>query len=425
MKNDTLNQKILQILKEELIPAMGCTEPIAISYAAALLREKLGYMPDRLIAECSGNIIKNVRCVRIPSSDGMIGIESAMALGAIGGDASLKMNVLSSITSTHRREAQKYIENGCCQVRLLHSDTPLHFIIRGVSNDSEIMVEVQYSHLNVVKIEKDHVVLFRKNEVPEQEKENNRSILNIHSIKRFADDAQVDELDQMFHDMISMNMDIAEEGMNGHYGIGLGKLIRETENNGCFSEIKAYTASASEARMDGCNMPVVINSGSGNQGIASSVPVIVFCRKMGIPYETMLRGLAVSTLLTIYQKEFIGRLSAFCGAVSASCASGAAITYLCGGDESQICATIDNMLADIPGVICDGAKITCAAKIASCLDAAFMAHKLAMAGKRYSKNNGILRNNADETIKCIGFVGREGMRQTDCTILKAMLSDNP
>ena len=415
-----LKQNFIAILKEELVPAMGCTEPIALAYAAARLTEILGQKPKTLVAHLSGNMIKNVRCVHIPNSKGKAGVEYAVVLGAFGGNATLGMQVLETVTDAHISEAREFIAAGGCRVEFLDSDIPLHFIIEGSSDSDTALVETRYAHTEIVRIEKNGQELL--NAVKELNSEQtDRSRLSLEAIKEFADTAPVQELEPIFDRVVRMNMDIAYEGMAGSYGIGIGKVLRNAYPDSCLSRMKAYTAAASEARMDGCDMPVIINSGSGNQGLASSVPVIVYCRENAVPREKMLRALAFSSLLTIFQKEFIGKLSAFCGAVSASCASGAAITYLKNGTTEQIKATIDNTLANIPGIICDGAKISCAAKIASSLDAAMMAHNLAMAGKAYEAYTGILREDTGETISCVGYIGRVGMAQTDKEILKMML----
>lgn len=412
----------LAILREELVPAMGCTEPISLSYASAKLREVLATEPEHLRAQCSGNIIKNVRCVQIPNSGGMKGIEAAVALGIFGGNAKGVMEVLESVTEEQRQRARAFVDEGRCEVALLESDAPLHFILEGRAGAHSALIEICHEHTNVTRIEKDGVVVFRSDADVQKEPSADRSILNLDGIRSFADEAPLEALAALFEPAIRMNLDIACEGLSGDYGLGIGKVLMEVRADHIETRMKAYTAAASEARMDGCDMPVIINSGSGNQGIASTVPVIVYCREKLIGREKMMRALAFASLLTIYQKEFIGRLSAFCGAVSACCASGAAITYLAGGTMEQIRATIDNTLANIPGIICDGAKISCAAKIATCLDAAMMAHHLAMRGKAYQAYTGILRQNTGKTISCVGHIGRVGMKETDRDILNIMLT---
>ena len=417
-------KEYLSILKEELIPAMGCTEPIALAYAAAVARKILGKEPEHILASCSGNMIKNVRCVTIPNSGGMTGIETACVLGAIAGDPDAKMEVLESVKEADREYGKKLLAEKICEVEYLDSDIPLHFIIKVSAGEDKVSVEVQNTHTNIVLVKKNEKILFDKNSEQDKKKPEHvdRSCLSLEEIKNFADQISIEKIRPFCENQIRCNMDIAYEGISGNYGLGIGRVIRESYADGLVTRMKAYAAAASEARMDGCDMPVIINSGSGNQGIASSVPIIVYAREENIPSEKLYRALIFSSLLTIYQKEFIGKLSAFCGAVSASCASGAAITYISGGSLKQIKATIDNTLANIPGIICDGAKISCAAKIASCLDAAMMAHYLAMKDKEYEAYTGILKEDAGETISCVGYIGKVGMHETDKEIIKMMLN---
>ena len=408
------------ILREEMIPAMGCTEPIALAYASAKMKQVLGSIPERIIARCSGNMIKNVRCVMIPNSDGMTGIEAAVVLGAFGGNPDDCMEVLESVDQPAISATKNYINAGCCEVVYLESDIPLHFIIEGFCGEDHALVEIKHSHMHIARIEKNGKILQKENGYS-QAGSACRNGLNLRNIKAFADEMPVDTLSEILSPAVSMNMGIAREGMTGKWGLGIGPFIMQCEGDSVQTKMKAWASAASEARMAGCSLPVIINSGSGNQGIASSVPVIVYCREKGLSEEKMLRGLAFSSLLTVFQKEYIGKLSAFCGAVSASCASGAAITYLENGTMEQIQATIENTMANIPGIICDGAKISCAAKIASALDASFLAHKMAMSGRVYSAHSGILKECADETISCVGHIGKVGMRQTDVEIIRMML----
>lgn len=408
------------ILTEELIPAMGCTEPIALAYAAARGRELLGGEPDQIRALCSGNMIKNVRCVQIPNSGGMTGIETAVCLGVFGGDAARGMEVLEAVTGPARERTAKFVQEKRCTVEFLDSDIPLHFIVELYRGEENVQVEVRYAHTNIVSIQKNGETIFQGGE-GQQGSGTDRSKLTVESIKEYADTVPLEKIQHIFERQIRCNMDIAYEGMSGNYGVGIGRMLRTAYPDSTFTRMRCYAAAASEARMEGCDMPVIINSGSGNQGIASSVPVIVYAREHFLPQEKLYRALAFSGLLTIHQKEYIGKLSAFCGAVSASCAAGAAITYLIGGTLDQIKATIDNTLANIPGIICDGAKASCAAKIAASLDAAMLAHNLAMAGRSYGAYDGILREDAEETISCVGHIGKEGMRETDREIIRLML----
>lgn len=417
-----LQEEFISILREELVPAMGCTEPIALAYAAARGREALGCEPERIVAKCSGNMIKNVRCVTIPNSGGLTGIETACILGGVAGDPAVGMEVLEHVDAAGRARTKELLKRGCCSVEFLDSEIPLHFVVELGAGEHTVAVEVRHTHTNIVSIVRDGRVVFEKSkEQAEKGYSTDRSGLSLETIKTFADEVELAEIRDIFERQIRFNMDIAYEGISGDYGLGIGRVIRESCADGIVTRMKAYAAAASEARMGGCDMPVIINSGSGNQGIASSVPVIVYAREKNIPTERLYRALAFSGLLTIYQKEFIGKLSAFCGAVSASCASAAAITYMTGGTLPQIKATIDNTLANIPGIICDGAKISCAAKIASSLDASMMAHHLAMRNKEYEAYTGILKEDAGETISCIGYIGKVGMHQTDKEIIKMML----
>ena len=311
MLSETVKQDFLAILKEELIPAMGCTEPIALAFAsakgAALLNTKL----QKIVAKCSGNIIKNVRCVRIPNSGGMTGIEAACSLGAIAGDANRQMEVLEAVTPEGLAKAQAFLKENNASVTFLDSKIPLHFIIELIGCDESVSVEVRYSHTNIVKIVKNGKTIFMTEDLKEATETANRSALNIENIMTFASEIDLDLITPFAEKQIACNMAIAERGMVGDFGVGIGKAILETYADSVFTKMRAYSAAASEARMEGCDMPVIITSGSGNQGIASSVPVIIYAKEKGIPTERMYRALVFSALLTVYQKEYIGKLSAF------------------------------------------------------------------------------------------------------------------
>ncbi|MBQ8622871.1 MAG: serine dehydratase subunit alpha family protein [Oscillospiraceae bacterium] len=410
----------INILEDELVPAMGCTEPIALAYGAAKCREVLGAVPERIEAHCSGNIIKNVRCVTIPHSHGLCGIEAAVILGAVGGDCSRSLEVLTSIKEDDVILTQKLLNEGACKVSLLDSHHALHFVLKFFKEDDWAEVEIKSSHTNITKIIKNGEVLWDIN-ITSDKKNLDYLKLNLDDIFEFANTFEINDLKGLLDTQIKCNMAIAEEGLMGGYGVGIGKMIRLAYSKGVLTEMKAYAASASEARMGGCELPVVVNSGSGNQGIAASVPVIVYVRYLGLSEEKLYRGLAFSNLLTAFQKMYIGKLSAFCGAVSAACAAGTALTYLDGGNMTQIQNTIENTLANIPGIICDGAKVSCAAKISSALDAAYLAHRMAMQNQAYKAFTGILQESADETISCVGSIGKDGMKETDKEILRIML----
>ncbi len=421
MVSEKIYKNYVAILKEEMVPAMGCTEPIALAYGAARAREVLGAVPEKITAYCSGNIIKNVRSVIIPNSGGLVGIPAGVVLGAVGGDASKNMEVLENVDDEARRRTRELLAQDICQVEILDSPVVLHFVLEMTAGKDQVSLEIKYDHINVTKIIKNGEVLLERDEHAGIPEEADRSLLNLDDIKEFADTVDLEDVKQMLDAQISCNMAIAREGMTGKYGLGIGRVIKESYSDDMLTKMRSLTAAASEARMGGCDMPVIINSGSGNQGIACSVPLIVYAKEMELPQYSLYRALVFSNLLTVYQKLYIGKLSAFCGAVSASCASGAAITYMVGGSIDRIKKTIENTLANIPGIICDGAKISCAAKIAACLDAAFLAHHLAMNNQGYAPYTGILQEETSETISCVGLIGKEGMKETDKEILKIMI----
>lgn len=415
----------IKILESELVPAMGCTEPIALAYGGARARGILGGMPEKVIAKCSGNIIKNVRCVTIPNSKGLVGIEAGVLLGIAGGNAGKQMEVLEDVSDADIEKAKEMLKKGVCKVEFLDSPSVLHIILELYTEEHSAVVEIRDGHTNITSIRKDGKELLEGAAKFEHDDTDERKvILNMENIKEFADTVELSKVQHLIERQITCNMAIANEGMKGGYGLGLGKLLVESYPDTTLNQMKAYAAAGSEARMGGCDLPVIINSGSGNQGIASSVPVVVYARIKQVDQETLYRSLVFSNLLTIYQKTYIGKLSAFCGAVSASCASGAALTYMVGGTLDQIKMTVENTLANIPGIICDGAKISCAAKIATSLDAAIMAHNLAMKNKVYAPYTGILQEDTPETISCVGYIGKEGMKQTDKEILKIMIEHN-
>ena len=425
MMTNEMIEDYIKILESELVPAMGCTEPIALAYGGARAREILGGMPENVIAKCSGNIIKNVRCVTIPNSKGLVGIEAGVLLGIAGGNAGKQMEVLEDVSDADIEKAKEMLKKGVCKVEFLDSPSVLHIILELYTEEHSAVVEIRDGHTNITSIRKDGKELLEGAAKFEHDDTDERKvILNMENIKEFADTVELSKVQHLIERQITCNMAIANEGMKGGYGLGLGKLLVESYPDTTLNQMKAYAAAGSEARMGGCDLPVIINSGSGNQGIASSVPVVVYARIKQVDQETLYRSLVFSNLLTIYQKTYIGKLSAFCGAVSASCASGAALTYMVGGTLDQIKMTVENTLANIPGIICDGAKISCAAKIATSLDAAIMAHNLAMKNKVYAPYTGILQEDTPETISCVGYIGKEGMKQTDKEILKIMIEHN-
>lgn len=416
----------LQILKEELVPAMGCTEPIAIAYAASKARDVLGKMPEKIIVKCSGNIIKNAKCVTVPNTNGLIGINASAIIGVVAGNSDRELEVINEVTEEHIKEANILMNTGMCIVDVLHTDIQLHLLVEVYSKDESASVEIKHMHTNISKITKNGQVNF---EAEEDEDKYlgvfiDRKILNVKKIFEFSNTVNLDDVKYILDKQIDYNIKIAEEGLKGIYGIGIGKILLESGGEASVvTKLKAYAAAASEARMSGSSLPVMTNSGSGNQGMTTSIPIIIYAKEKNLSSEELYRGLVFSNLMTIHQKTGIGRLSAFCGAVSAGCASGAGITYLEKGTLEQINNTVTNTLANISGIVCDGAKASCAAKIATSIDAGMMSHYLAMAHQGYTANTGILKENIEDTITAVGRLGKKGMRQTDKEILEIMLED--
>jgi L-cysteine desulfidase len=414
----------IDILKEELLPATGCTEPIAIAYAAAKVHEVLGYFPQKLIVRCSGNIIKNAKSVTVPNTGNLKGIKAAALAGTVGGDASREMQVLEAIKPLDIEKVKELMGTDLCDVEIIENDANLHIIVKAIYEEHEAVVEIIHTHTNISKIEKNGQVIFEK----DCERDNfnaplsDRSILNVKDIYEFANTIDIEDLQALLDRQIEYNFNIAMEGLNSDYGAKVGKILLKFYGDDVFTKIRAYTSAGSDARMSGCSMPVVTNSGSGNQGMTTSLPIIIYAQEKGLKKEKMYRALILANLISIHQKTGIGRLSAYCGAVSAACGSGTGITYLEDGSLDQIEKTITNTLANVSGIVCDGAKASCAAKIASSLDAAIMAHFLAMSDIAFDVDSGIVKETVEDTISAVGRLGRDGMRETDIEVLKIMLN---
>lgn len=412
-------ENYIQILKEELVPAMGCTEPIAIAYAASLAKEILNEPVKKVVVRCSSNIIKNVHCVRVPNTGGLIGVEVAALTGIVAGDPCRKLEVISKVSEAQREEIIQLLKLNLCVVEKLDTPITLHIIVEVTGHTNHVAVEITHTHTHIESIHKNGV----KIEVEQKEMKIHsvdRSCLNVSDILHFAKEIDLKEVMDILQPQIDYNMQISAEGKSGKYGINIAELINEERS--ITNQMASAASAASEARMDGCAMPVVTNSGSGNQGITASIPVIVYCQAMQLSGEKMLRGLLVSNLLTIHQKTGIGHLSAFCGVVSASSAVAGAITWLQDGTEKQIFDALKNTLASLSGMICDGAKITCAFKISSGIHAAMIASKMALKDRSYQGNIGILKEDVEETIQVIGHLAKNGMDKTDQVILDIMLN---
>lgn len=413
--NKETYQNYLKILRAELIPAGGCTEPIAIAYAAAVARETLGNMPERIKLQVSGNLIKNAKGVFIPNGGDLKGVGASAIMGVVGGDAKRKLEVLCGMKIEHLVHVKELIRTNFCEVSILKGVENLHLIVEAFCGKDYVLVELKNSHTNITRIERNGEVLLDKTESEYDEDSVERRCLNIEDIYDFAQSCDLDDVKDLIGNQIECNMKIAEVGLTGKWGLNIGKILFE-ESKLC----QAYAAAASDARMNGCNLPVVIVSGSGNQGATVSLPVIIYAREIDASQEKMYRALILSNLIAIQLKLGIGRLSAYCGVVSAATASGCAFTYLDDGSIDQIKDTLTNSVANISGMICDGAKPSCAAKIAVSLDAAMLAHELAMHNRVFQNGEGIVMKDVEETIQAVGKIANLGMIQTDNVILDIM-----
>ena len=423
MKPEIYNAYV-KILHEELVPAMGCTEPIAIAYASALARDTLGTMPERMEVQASGNLIKNVKSVVVPNTNGLKGIEAAVAAGVVAGDAGKALEVISVVSGEQKARIQDMVGRGMCKVSLLDSGLVLDLIVTLHAGDDWARVRIVNHHTDMVLIEKNGAVLLEKpvdtsSSIGEVSPE--KRLLTIRDIVEFARTVDLDDVRDVLERQVNYNMAICEEGLKSSYGGNVGKVLLREFGDGVATRCKAKAAAGSDARMGGCELPVVINSGSGNQGITVSVPVVEYARELGKDQDTLLRALVISNLVAVHQKAGIGSLSAYCGAISAGAAAGAAIAFLLGGGEYEIEHTIVNCLAISSGVVCDGAKASCAGKIAIGLDAALLGYQMIKNQQQFRGGDGILKKGVEETIGVVGRLGKDGMRETDREILHIMI----
>ena len=419
--SDTTYKKYVQILTEELIPAMGCTEPIAIAYAAAKAREVLGALPTEMTVAVSGNIIKNVKSVVVPHTGGLRGIVSAAAAGAVAGQADRELEVISDVTDKQIEDIKEYLQTAKIEVQ--HADTPHIFdiMITARHGDSSAFVRIAEYHTNLVCIKKDGEVLFEKQIETKENGLTDRECLSIENIIEFADCVDIRDVAPVLERQIEYNMTIAQEGLTNPYGANIGKTLLKNHGSDLSYKMRAYAAAASDARMNGCEKPVIINSGSGNQGITTSIPVVVYAREKGLTHEELLRGLCVANLVTTHLKTGIGRLSAYCGAVSAGCGAAAGIAYLQGGRYHMIAHTVVNALAMDSGIVCDGAKASCAAKISSAIDAGLLGLEMYHSGDQFYGGDGLVKKGVENTIATIGRLAQRGMGPTDKEIIRLMM----
>lgn len=420
-KEDSLYSIYVQILKEELVMAMGCTEPIAISYACAKATQVLDHLPDRIVVKASGSIIKNVKSVIVPHTNGLKGIEVAAAAGALYGDADAKLEVLSSATREQIEELPEYVQNTNITVQHIEQGHVFDLEIHVYYEQEHASVRIVDMHTNIVQIEKNWQVIF-EDKTTSLELKADHSALIMKQIWDFSQTVDIDDVKEILDRQITCNMAIANEGIHNSYGANIGHVILNMDSDCVKTKAKAYAAAGSDARMNGCELPVVINSGSGNQGITCCVPVVVYAKELDCTQEQLYRALVLSNLTAIYIKTGIGTLSAFCGAVSAGAAAGAGIAYLHNGTYKEIQHTIVNALAILSGTICDGAKASCAAKIASSIDAGIMGYYMYKNKQQFYAGDGIVAHSVDETIQNIGTLGSQGMLQTNDKIIEMMIS---
>ena len=413
-----------RILHEEIMPATGCTEPISIAYCAAKAHQVLGMQPTAVTVSVSGNILKNVKSVVVPNTNGLKGIRAAVAAGIVCGDADKGMQVISHVSPEQRAAVANFLSSVNIDISCAETDCPLYISITLYARTSYSRVVIANNHANIVEIMKNGEAILKRPIVAQSEDNlTDKSCMNLHDIVTYADGIDLAEVKDLLDMQIEYNMAICEEGLTNDYGANIGKILLSENVSDAKTVARAYAAAGSDARMSGCEMPVAILCGSGNQGITASVPVICYAKHYAIGRDRMYRALVLSDLLTVYQKAGIGRLSAFCGAISAGCAAGAAIAYLLGGDETVVAHTLVNSIAMISGTFCDGAKPSCAAKIAAAIETGILGYQMYLHQQQFQQGEGIVAPNADETVRNIGIIASEGMAETDQTIISIMQQD--
>lgn len=414
----------IDILNEELLPAMGCTEPISLAYAAALARQVLGRLPESVEISVSGNILKNVKSVIVPNTGGLKGVCAAAAAGIAAGKADKKLQVLSEVTEDDFVKIKQYLDSASFKVTHAQNGCVFDIGVKVSNGDDNAFVRIEGYHTNVVEITKNgESILHNSRTYIADGKLTDRSILNVRDIVEFADTVNINDIEEIISRQIEYNTAIAEEGLKNDYGANLGKVLLSAFGDGVHNRAKATAAAGSDARMNGCSLPVVIVSGSGNQGMTASLPVVVYAKHLNASREKTIRAVALSDLITVHLKTGIGRLSAYCGAVSAGAGAGAAVSYLYGGGYEDIAHTVVNALAIDSGLICDGAKSSCAAKIASAVDAGLTGMEMYRRGNQFYGGDGILESGVENTIENVGDLARIGMRETDEEIIRLMIKN--
>ena len=423
-KSDIKYQSYIQILKEELIPAMGCTEPIALAYAAAKAREILGVLPDRVAIGASGSIIKNVKSVIVPNTDHLRGIPAAATAGIVAGKAEKELEVISEVSKEQIEQMKTFLDTVDISVEHVDYGVTFDILVDVWKGTDHAKVRIANFHTNIVHIEKNGEILL---DIPVEDDSGkgltDRSLLDVESIWDFITTVDIKDIHDLLKRQIECNTAIAEEGLRGNYGANIGKVLLKTYGNDVRTRAKAMAAAGSDARMNGCELPVIINAGSGNQGMTCSLPLLEYAKEYQIDEETLYRALALSNLIAIHQKTGIGRLSAYCGAVTAGAAAGAGIAYICGGGYKEVVHTVVNALAIVSGMICDGAKASCAAKIAASVDAGILGYHMYLNGQQFYAGDGIVTKGVEATISNVGRLGKEGMRETNEEVIKMMIGD--
>lgn len=423
-KDDVKYHAYVQILKEELVPAMGCTEPIALAYAAAKAREVLGCIPDKVVIGASGSIIKNVKSVIVPNTDHLKGIPAAATAGIIAGKPEKELEVIAEVSKEQIQEMKAFMQHTDISVEYVDHGITFEIIVTVYKGESYAKVRIANYHTNIVLIEKDGKVLYEIEVQGEKEEGlTDRSLLCMQDILDFADTVDIEDVKEVIGRQIRYNTAIAEEGLRNDYGANIGSVLLKMEGDNIRVRAKAMAAAGSDARMNGCELPVIINSGSGNQGMTCSLPVIEYAKELRVGEEKLYRALTLSNLVAIHQKTGIGRLSAYCGAVCAGAAAGAGIAYLYGGGFEEIAHTVVNALAVVSGIVCDGAKASCAAKIAASVEAGILGYNMYKCGQQFYAGDGIVTKGVDETIRNIGRLGKDGMRETNVEIIDIMVGE--
>ena len=413
-------QAYLKVLGEELVPAMGCTEPVAIAYCAAVARRALGEMPREVEARLSGNVIKNVKSVTVPGTGGLKGIAAAVAAGVVAGDPDRNLEVIAGLDDEKRARIREFLDNVPIRVAAAATERSLEVTVSVRGETSRVTAFVADRHTRLVRLEKDGEALFLEEAREEGGAGAPFDPMTMEGIFDFAVTARLEDVRELLDRQIEMNTRIAQEGLSGDWGAGIGKVLMNSGED-LPTRAKAMAAAGSDARMGGCALPVVINAGSGNQGLTVSLPVITYARDMGAPAEALHRALILSNLISIHQRYGMGRLGAFCGAVCAGAAAGAGITYLKGGGYDEICRTVTNALAITSGIVCDGAKPSCAAKIAASVDAGLLGGRMVESGKGFAAGEGIVSGDIENTLTNVARLGKDGMRETDREIIRMMV----